>query len=68
MKLSSYIRNYDIVGIVKDYNKETKEATIEQRNKLFDGDLVEILSCPVGNSVFESKASEDLHNEEGEKE
>ncbi|MEL5864540.1 peptidase U32 family protein [Clostridium cochlearium] len=61
---SSYIRNYDIVGIVKDYNKETKEATIEQRNKLFDGDLVEILR-PVGNS-FEVKL-EDLHNEEGEK-
>lgn len=61
---SSYIRNYDIVGIVRDYNKETKEATIEQRNKLFDGDLVEILR-PVGNS-FEVKL-EDLHNEEGEK-
>lgn len=61
---SSYIRNYDIVGIVKDYNKETKEATIEQRNKLFDGDLVEVLR-PVGNS-FEVKL-EDLHNEEGEK-
>lgn len=61
---SSYIRNYDIVGIVRDYNKETKEATIEQRNKLFDGDLVEVLR-PVGNS-FEVKL-EDLHNEEGEK-
>ena len=30
---SSYIRNYDIVGVVKSYDEETKIATIEQRNK-----------------------------------
>lgn len=61
---SSYIRNYDIVGIVRDYDIETKEATIEQRNKLFDGDLVEVLS-PIGDS-FQVKL-EDIYNEEGEK-
>ncbi|AAO35646.1 peptidase U32 [Clostridium tetani] len=61
---SSYIRNYDIVGIVRDYNKETNEATIEQRNKLFEGDSVEVLR-PVGDS-FQVKL-ENIRNEKGEK-
>ncbi|KAJ52826.1 putative protease [Clostridium tetanomorphum] len=50
---SSYIRDYDIVGIVRSYNKDLKEATIEQRNKIFEGDTVEILR-PVGKN-FEVK-------------
>jgi putative protease len=41
---SSYIRTHDIVGIVKDYNPETGEATIEQRNKVLKGEEVEILT------------------------
>lgn len=40
---SSYIRDYEIVGIVQDYNEETKEATILQKNRVFEGDEVEIL-------------------------
>lgn len=32
---SSYIRTADIVGIVREYDEETKTAVIEQRNKLF---------------------------------
>lgn len=39
---SSYIRGYDFVGVVLDYDKETKVATIEQRNRIFKGDKVEI--------------------------
>ena len=46
---SSYIRNYDIVGIVKNYNKESHIATIEQRNKVYNGDSVEVL-VPKGNN------------------
>lgn len=38
---SSYIRTYDVVGIVRSYDKETKIATIEQRNKFSEGDLLE---------------------------
>lgn len=45
---SSYIRDYDIVGVVRDYNEETQVATIEQRNRLFEGDTVEVLT-PVGD-------------------
>ncbi|WP_311481505.1 U32 family peptidase [uncultured Anaerococcus sp.] len=43
---SSYIRNYDFIGVVKDYDEESKLATIEQRNRFFKGDEIEIF----GNS------------------
>ena len=43
---SSYIRNYDFIGTIKDYDKESKIATIEQRNRFFKGDEIEIF----GNS------------------
>lgn len=39
---NSYIRGYDFVGLVKDYDKKTKTATIEQRNRIFKGEEVEI--------------------------
>lgn len=61
---SSYIRDYDIVGIVREYNPDTKIATIEQRNKIFDGDTVEVLR-PTGAN-FKIKL-EDLSNKDGEK-
>lgn len=47
---SAYIRKYDIVGVVKNYDTATKTATIEQRNKVFDGDTVEVLR-PVGDNL-----------------
>ncbi|MHB9941212.1 peptidase U32 [Clostridium sporogenes] len=40
---SSYIRTCDIVGIVKEFNEETMEAIVEQRNKVLDGDELEVL-------------------------
>ena len=39
---NSYIRGYDFVGIVLDYDEETKIATIEQRNRVFVGEEIEI--------------------------
>ncbi|WP_099203216.1 peptidase U32 family protein [Miniphocaeibacter massiliensis] len=39
---SSYIRKYDFVGIVLDYDENTKIATIEQRNRIFKGDKLEV--------------------------
>lgn len=39
---NSYIRGYDFVGLVLDYDKDTKIATIEQRNRIFKGEEVEI--------------------------
>ncbi len=40
---SSYIRDYDIVGIVKEFDEETMTATIMQKNRVFEGDNVDIL-------------------------
>ncbi|TAH63668.1 MAG: U32 family peptidase [Gottschalkiaceae bacterium] len=39
---SSYIRDYDFVGLVLDYDKDTGVATVEQRNRIFVGDEVEV--------------------------
>lgn len=41
---SSYIRTHDIVGIVVSFDPENKIATIEQRNRVFRGEVVEILT------------------------
>lgn len=39
---SSYIRNYDFVGLVLEYDEETSLATVEQRNRMFIGDEIEV--------------------------
>ncbi|NLX63579.1 MAG: U32 family peptidase [Clostridiaceae bacterium] len=44
---SSYIRNYDFVGIVKGYDSEKEMVIIEQRNRFKVGDKVEVMP-PVG--------------------
>ncbi|MEG0641807.1 MAG: U32 family peptidase [Clostridium sp.] len=41
---ATYVRSHDVIGVVVDYDKETKLATIEQRNRVFKGEEVEILS------------------------
>lgn len=40
---SSYIRDYDIVGQVLDYDAASGIATIEQRNKICVGDEIEVM-------------------------
>lgn len=40
---SSYIRDYDLVGIVQSYDSETGVAAVSQRNRFFKGDEVEII-------------------------
>jgi putative protease len=59
---NNHIRDYDVVAIVYDYDKETKIATCKQRNKFILGDRVEILSP---NSVGDSFVIEELFNAEG---
>ncbi|WP_286904368.1 peptidase U32 family protein [Clostridium sp. UBA1652] len=61
---SSYVRDYDIVGVVKSYDEESKIATIEQRNRVFEGDKVEVLG-PVGEN-YEIVLS-DMHDGKGDK-
>ncbi|WP_071027838.1 peptidase U32 family protein [Peptoniphilus raoultii] len=39
---NSYIRGYDFVGLVLDYDEKTKIATCEERSRIFKGEEVEI--------------------------
>lgn len=62
-KTSSYIRKYDFTGIVLDYDEATKMATVEQRNRMFVGDEIEI----IGPDYFEhTQVIETMYNDEGE--
>lgn len=40
---STYIRSYDIVGLVTGYDETTGDSLIEQRNRFFEGDTLEIV-------------------------
>ena len=60
---SSYIRGYDFVGMVLDYDTTTKIATIEQRNRLFAGEDVEIFG-PVKDHF--TQRIEKMWNENGD--
>jgi putative protease len=60
---SSYIREYDIVGLVREYDEETGIATIEQRNRFFVGEEIEILQP---HKPFFKQIVTEMRNEEGE--
>ncbi len=60
---ATYVREYEIVGIVRSYDLETKIATIEQRNRVFNGDTVEIIRPKTEN--FEVKLT-NMKNSKGE--
>lgn len=53
---SSYIRNYDMVGTVDDFDEKSMTAKVVQKNRFFVGDEVEFL-CPDG-SFFTQKINE----------
>jgi len=61
---SAYVRKYDIVGAVKSFDAATNTATIEQRNKVFDGDIIEVLR-PVGDNI--QIALKDMKDSKGNK-
>ena len=52
-----------MVGLVLDYDKETKIATIEQRNRIFVGDEVEFFGPRDG---FETFKIEKMYDDKGE--
>lgn len=60
---SSYIREYDMVGFVEDYDKDNSLAKVVQKNRFFKGDEVEFL-CPDGS--FFTQKIEYMTNEDGE--
>ena len=60
---SSYVREYDFIGLVMSYDKNTKIATIEQRNRMFTGDEIEVVR-PKGN--FYTQKIKWMKNTDGE--
>ncbi|MGL5440637.1 MAG: peptidase U32 family protein [Filifactoraceae bacterium] len=40
---SSYIRNYDFVGIITEFDEKTGLSKLEVRNRIFKGDEIEII-------------------------
>lgn len=61
---SSYIRDYDLVGMVLDYDEKTKIATVSQRNKFSVGEEIEIIQP---NKPFFKQKIEYIENEVGER-
>ncbi|MCX7884253.1 MAG: U32 family peptidase [Caloramator sp.] len=59
---SSYIRTHDIAGIVLDYDKSSNIAIVEQRNRIFKGDEVEILTPKSDNFIIKLN---EIWDEEG---
>lgn len=59
---SSYIRTYDFIGMVLDYDADTGFATIEQRNKFVVGDTVEFLRHD--GEVFSQQITQ-MYDDEG---
>lgn len=59
---NSYVRTYDFIGLVKEYDKETGFAIIEQRNKFVVGEEIEFLTTNGKN--FSQKVVE-MYDTEG---
>lgn len=60
---SSYIRDYELIGIVTAYDEKTKRMSVTQRNRFFEGDEIEIMQP--GKPYIATKA-ESMQNEDGE--
>ncbi len=60
---SSYIREYDFVGMVLEYDKTTGIAKIEQRNRMIVGDEIEVVSPQKG---YFTQIIKEMKNEDGE--
>lgn len=60
---SSYIREYDFVGMVLEYDKVSGIAKIEQRNRMIVGDEIEVV---IPGKDYFIQTIEAMKNEEGE--
>ncbi len=60
---SSYIREYDFIGMVTSYDRNTGIATVEQRNRMFTGEEVEVVR-PKG--PFFRQVIRDMKNADGD--
>lgn len=60
---ASYVRNYDFIGIVRGHEEESGLVIVEQRNRMFVGDEIEIIG-PYKETMY-GKILE-MYNEENE--
>ncbi|MDO5707742.1 MAG: U32 family peptidase [Andreesenia angusta] len=60
---TSYIRKYDFMGVVLDYDQENNIALVEQRNRIFKGDEIEVFGP---DKDFISFKVDQMWNEKGE--
>jgi putative protease len=60
---SGYLRTYEFVGLVLDYNEETGTMVVEQRNRIRRGDELELFGKDPG---FRSFVVEKMRDETGE--
>ncbi len=60
---SSYIRDYELIGLVLGYDEKTGLATVTQRNRFFKGDEIEIIQ-PL--KPYFTQTVDYMENEEGE--
>ncbi len=59
---SSYVRDYDLVGVVESYDKINKMLNVSQRNKFFVGDEVELFK-PTGS--YDTIKVQNMYDEKG---
>ena len=62
-KSASYIRNYDFIGLVKGHEEETGLVVVEQRNKMYVGDKIEVIG-PFKETM--NATILEMYNEDGE--
>ena len=62
-KSASYIRNYDFIGLVKGHEEETGLVIVEQRNKMYVGDKIEVIG-PFKETMHATIL--EMYNEDGE--
>jgi putative protease len=60
---NTYIQDYTIIGVVKEYDGENGYAYIEQRNRFFKGDTLEVITTDGNDFSFEV---EEMYNDDGE--
>lgn len=60
---SGYTREYDFIAMVLDYDEKSQIATLEQRNRIFVGDVVEVFGP---NKDFFSQTIDKMWNEKDE--
>ncbi|KPU28057.1 peptidase U32 [Caloranaerobacter sp. TR13] len=60
---SSYIRTYDFTGLILEYDEDLGIATVEQRNRMFVGDEIEVFGP---NKEHFTQTIEKMWDENGE--